>query len=127
MTESVPKQPLRICQSCRSITSADQAQCANCGAVSADIATVQHEAMREQEFARAFFSRESPFTWIFFGVNIGIYLLTCFASGPEPHVLIAMGAKVIWSFASIYLLTVSMRILGLLYITRKDKLGWFSH
>ena len=93
MTEPVPKQPLRICHSCRSITAADKAQCANCGAVSADIATTQHENMREQEFAQTFFSRESTFTWIFFGINIGIYVLTCFASGPEPHVLIAMGAK----------------------------------
>ncbi len=49
--------------------------------------------MREREFADAFFSRESPFTWIFFGINIGVYVLTCLASGPEPHVLIAMGAK----------------------------------
>ncbi len=48
-------------------------------------------------------------------------------STPDMSVMfIAMGAKVVWAFASIYLLTVSMRILGLLYITKKEKLGWFS-
>jgi hypothetical protein len=36
------------------------------------------------------------------------------------------GAKVFWSFVSLYLLTVTMRILGLLYLTKKDLLGWHS-
>jgi len=27
---------------------------------------------------------------------------------------------------SVYLLTVNMRILGLLYVTKKQKLGWFN-
>lgn len=37
----------------------------------------------------------------------------------------AFGVKVIWSFISIYLLTVGMRILGILYVTQKEKFGWF--
>jgi len=37
------------------------------------------------------------------------------------------GIRALWSFMSVYLLTVGMRILGLLYLTKKDKLGWFSH
>lgn len=40
---------------------------------------------------------------------------------------LALGVRAIWAFSSIYLLTVSMRILGLLYITKKEKFGWFSH
>ena len=40
---------------------------------------------------------------------------------------ISLGVQAAWAFANIYLLTVSMRILGLLYITKKHKLGWFSH
>jgi hypothetical protein len=28
---------------------------------------------------------------------------------------------------TIYLLTASMRVLGLLYITKKQKFGWFAH
>jgi hypothetical protein len=30
----------------------------------------------------------------------------------------------VWSLVSVYLLTVTTRILGLLYRTQKDKLGW---
>lgn len=37
---------------------------------------------------------------------------------------IAIGFRMIWSFASVYLLTVNMRIMGLLYATQKEKLGW---
>ena len=36
-------------------------------------------------------------------------------------------ARAFWAFASLYLLTVMMRILGLLYVTKKHKLGWFAH
>jgi hypothetical protein len=39
----------------------------------------------------------------------------------------SFGVRALWSFASIYLLTVNMRILGLLYVTKKKKLGWFAH
>ena len=31
-----------------------------------------------------------------------------------------------WNFASVYLLTINMRILGLLYLTNKQKFGWFA-
>jgi len=41
--------------------------------------------------------------------------------------LVTFGIRAFWSFASVYLLTIGMRILGLLYLTKKDKLGWFSH
>ncbi len=39
---------------------------------------------------------------------------------------ITFGIRAFWSFASVYLLTVSMRILGLLYVTNKHKFGWFD-
>jgi len=50
-----------------------------------------------------------------------------FSTRDMSVLLVAMGFRAIWSFASIYLLTVSMRILGLLYVTRKQKLGWFNY
>jgi len=34
------------------------------------------------------------------------------------------GLRTIWAFISVYLLTVTMRILGVLYVTKKHKLGW---
>ena len=37
---------------------------------------------------------------------------------------ISMGIQAVWSFVRIYLLTVTMRILGNLYLTQRDKLGW---
>jgi uncharacterized membrane protein len=43
------------------------------------------------------------------------------------RLFMAFGVRALWSFASIYLLAVTMRILGLLYLTKKHKLGWFAH
>jgi hypothetical protein len=37
-----------------------------------------------------------------------------------------LGACSFWKFATIYLLAVNMRILGLLYIAKKHKFGWFE-
>jgi len=39
----------------------------------------------------------------------------------------AFGLRAIWALVSVYLLTVSMRTLGLLYVTNKQKIGWFGH
>jgi len=39
---------------------------------------------------------------------------------------IMIGMQAVWAFMSVYLLTVNMRILGLLYNSNKEKLGWFS-
>jgi hypothetical protein len=36
------------------------------------------------------------------------------------------GLRIVWCLVSVYLLTVSMRILGLLYLTNKHKFGWFD-
>ena len=40
----------------------------------------------------------------------------------EMFLLFAL--RLIWAFLSVYLLTVTMRILGLLYVTKRDRLGW---
>lgn len=37
----------------------------------------------------------------------------------------ALAGQGLWAFISVYLLTVSMRVLGLLYISKKHKFGWF--
>jgi hypothetical protein len=50
-----------------------------------------------------------------------------FVTKDMSTLFIALGVKAIWSFASVYLLTVGMRILGVLYVTKKHKFGWFSH
>jgi Inner membrane component of T3SS, cytoplasmic domain len=38
---------------------------------------------------------------------------------------LSFGIKLVWSLIKVYLLTVNMRILGLLYLTQKEKLGWY--
>lgn len=43
------------------------------------------------------------------------------------ELFISFGLRAVWSFVSVYLLTVVMRVLGLLYVTKKHKFGWFSH
>jgi hypothetical protein len=40
---------------------------------------------------------------------------------------LAFGFRSLWAFISLYLLTVGMRILGILYVTQKDELGWFRN
>jgi hypothetical protein len=71
---------------------------------------------------------------------IGIYVLRQFgaaaavlASWTSYHtkvmstMFMTFGLRALWSLVSVYLLTVSMRILGLLYVTNKQKFGWFGH
>jgi hypothetical protein len=70
---------------------------------------------------------------------VGVYglrqsgdLLSTLAGGISLHtrdmkvLLLALALQAVWSFVSIYLLTVSIRILGLLYISKKERFGWFS-
>lgn len=38
-----------------------------------------------------------------------------------------LAAKGLWNFVAVYLLAVNMRVLGLLYLAKKQKLGWFEH
>jgi hypothetical protein len=40
---------------------------------------------------------------------------------------LTFGLRALWSLGRVYLLTVSMRTLGLLYVTNKHKFGWFDH
>lgn len=71
---------------------------------------------------------------------IGIFALRQFGgaaasyAGSTGHVtrhmstlFLTFGIRAVWSLISVYLLTVSMRILGLLYVTNKQKFGWFEH
>jgi len=37
----------------------------------------------------------------------------------------SFGIRIVWLFISIYLLTISMRVLGLLYVSKKRELNWF--
>jgi hypothetical protein len=58
-------------------------------------------------------------------------LLELFPRGLATHsttkLLEMFAAQVFWSLFSLYLLTVGMRILGLLYVAKQDTLGWYDH
>ena len=57
-------------------------------------------------------------------------LLELFPRGLATHstakLLGMFAAQAFWSLASLYLLTVGMRILGLLYVAKKEELGWYD-
>ena len=59
-----------------------------------------------------------------------IGLVELFPKGMLTHsvatLLEMFGARVGWNFIGLYLLAVNMRILGLLYVAKKRKLGWFE-
>jgi len=40
--------------------------------------------------------------------------------------LMGFAFRALWSFVVVYLLTINMRLLGILYVTKRDRLGWFS-
>lgn len=40
------------------------------------------------------------------------------------EMLLLFALRIVWAFLSVYLLTVTMRILGLLYLTKRERLGW---
>lgn len=60
--------------------------------------------------------------------DIGMFVAKSegYATKEMSTLFITFGLRMFWSFLSVYLLTVSMRILGLLYVTNKHKFGWFS-
>ena len=51
---------------------------------------------------------------------------TSYSTREMSTLFMAFGIRAFFSFANVYLLTVSMRILGLLYVVNKHKFGWFS-
>jgi Gpi18-like mannosyltransferase len=50
-----------------------------------------------------------------------------FSTKDMSVLLIALSGALVWALINTYLLSVSIRILGLLYISKKHKFGWFSH
>ncbi len=73
-------------------------------------------------------------------VVIGVYMLRllgdALAGGAQSvgyHtrdmsvMFMTFGLRAVWSLVRVYLLIVSMRILGLLYVANKHRFGWFEH
>ena len=88
----------RECPACGNPTPAASPVCARCGALLPHAAPVTSEAATEYSFLRALFTRSNPFTMIFIGVNVGVFVLMCLAGGfavtsVDPEVLRGFGAK----------------------------------
>jgi membrane associated rhomboid family serine protease len=88
----------RECPACGNQTPAATAPCAHCGALSVADAVTARDAAFESSFLRALFTRPSPFTMIFIGINVGVFALMCLAGGfavtsVHPEVLRGFGAK----------------------------------
>jgi hypothetical protein len=69
---------------------------------------------------------------ILFAYNQGENIISAiFPRGLTTHNMAKMfgflGAWAFWYFFQLYLLAVNMRILGLLYLSKKRKFGWFEH
>ena len=60
---------------------------------------------------------------VFLAVLFGVYKLS---RGLVESVGIPVISSLVISFLSLYFTTLQMRILGILYFTNKDRLGWFS-
>ena len=55
----------------------------------------------------------------------GVAGSVAFSTTSMSVMFLSFGISILWSFLKIYLLTINTRILGLLYLTQKEKLGWF--
>jgi rhomboid protease GluP len=88
----------RDCPVCGNPTPAATAACAHCGALYAEAEIAAREAATEYSFLSALFTRPNPFTMIFIGINVGVFVLMCLAGGfavtsVDPEVLRGFGAK----------------------------------
>jgi hypothetical protein len=61
--------------------------------------------------------------WLGTAVSSGLVGPSLFTTSMSTMFLL-FGLRALWAFISVYLLTVTMRILGVLYVTKKHKLGW---
>jgi rhomboid protease GluP len=98
--EHTPSQPrFRPCVGCGNLVPDDTRDCQYCGFRSVEVVAAEKEAERERHFFHALFNRSNPFTMIFIGVNLGVFLLMWMAggmsvTGTDENVLRGFGAKV---------------------------------
>ncbi len=64
----------RKCPACGNPTPAESVACAFCGALVSEADVAARETASEDRFLRALFTRSNPFTMIFIGVNVGVFV-----------------------------------------------------
>lgn len=98
LNEALNETAFRTCPGCGNPTPADNPHCVHCGAGSVEAFAAQYKAASERLFLQALFTRSNPFTMIFIGINVGVFVLMCLAGGfavtsVDPEVLRGFGAK----------------------------------
>ena len=88
----------RTCPVCGNPTPAASPACIHCGAHYEEAEKAAREAATEYDFLSALFTRSNPFTMIFIGINVGVFVLMGLAGGfaltsVDPEVLRGFGAK----------------------------------
>lgn len=88
----------RQCPACGNKTPGENPQCVHCGVGSDYAGPDPYKTASEQRFLQTLFTRSNPFTMIFIGVNVGVFVLMCLAGGfavtsVDPLVLLGFGAK----------------------------------
>ena len=90
---------LRSCPNCGNATPADNPDCVHCGFRSLASVRAERERADTINFVKALFTRASPFTFIFVGLNVGVFFLMWMSGGAtllsgSDDVVVAFGAKV---------------------------------
>jgi membrane associated rhomboid family serine protease len=88
----------RQCPACGNQTPIENPVCVHCAAEAITAAADLQKAASERRFLEALFTRPNPFTMIFIGINVGVFVLMCLAGGfavtsVDPLVLLGFGAK----------------------------------
>ncbi|HEV8485926.1 MAG TPA: rhomboid family intramembrane serine protease [Blastocatellia bacterium] len=98
MNQPTNQPGFRSCPNCGNPTPADNPDCVHCGFRSLASVLAERERVNTVNFVRALFTRASPFTFIFVGLNVGIFILMWLSGGmslmsADDDVLIGFGAK----------------------------------
>ena len=98
MEQNVSHEEFRTCLRCGRPTPIDSPACVHCGARPEEILAAVREEARTRRFIDALINRSNPFTYLFIGVNLGMFALLWLAGGmdlmaADIEALVALGAK----------------------------------
>ena len=98
MNQRTNQPGFRSCPGCGNLTPADNADCVHCGFRSLASVVAERERVNTVNFVRALFTRASPFTFVFVGLNLGVFVLMWMSGGmslmaADDAALIGFGAK----------------------------------
>jgi len=96
LNESSNETEFRSCPACGNPTPSATDECAHCGARALEYEA--YEESSEERFLRAIVARSTPLTYLFIGINLGMFALTWLAggmsvTGANHLALVGFGAK----------------------------------